>query len=45
MALNWKIVLKWRDIYTESLNVMSLMSGLKIEGRGGVFYLGDHYID
>ena len=31
--LELKAVLKWRDIYTENIGVVSLMAGLKIEGR------------
>ncbi len=31
-ALKLKVVLKWRDIYTEQIRVVSLRAGLKMEG-------------
>ncbi len=32
-AGKFKLLVKWEDIYTENISVMSLMSGLKIEGN------------
>ncbi len=31
-GLKLEVVLKWKDINTENIRVMSLLSGLKIEG-------------
>ncbi len=31
-GLQLKVVLKWRDIYTENIRVVSLADGCKIEG-------------
>ena len=33
-GLKWKVVLKWRDIYTENIQLVSLISGLKMQGIG-----------
>ncbi len=31
-GLKWEVVLKWRDIYTENMRMVSLIVGLKMEG-------------
>ncbi len=29
---NWEVVLKWKDIYSESIRMVSLIAGLKMQG-------------
>ena len=30
-GLKWEVVLKWRDIYIESIRMVALIAGLKME--------------
>ncbi len=32
-GLKWEVVLKWSDIYTENIRLVSLIAGLKMKGN------------